>query len=198
MVAIRGGTPDMSALDRISAGTVTWDGIDFVNLDLTGASSGIDKAAALTTLLKDARLPVEVKFIDGRFFAFHHWLPSRTPAFENADAFGLNAEDAETPIGPFVRPREQALNVTSDITRVRGFFGDSLNDIRQSLQTLVSGLDIGSQIWLNDFLVAIESVPGTRVTSLAVQSNDADIAGVTPPLDTLWTLPPINIELNVV
>ena len=53
-VGIVSGIPDEGDLDAVTAGTVTWDGVDYTGLDLSGGLTRAEKAAALTTLLAAA------------------------------------------------------------------------------------------------------------------------------------------------
>ena len=192
MTAIVGGTPDNTTLDTVTAGAITWAGTGYTALDLSSASDADAKAAALTTLLA-GRSGVSVVSIDGTYWAFYEWTPDMSPVFAAgtvADAFGLSADGgASTPAGPFLRTRNRALTVTLAVTRAAGFPADGLVQIRTAVTGRVAGYGLGETLWVNDVLVAAESVPGTRVTASTVTHDSATLAGeVIPPLDARWAL----------
>lgn len=203
-VAINGGVPDNSALDAISNGTVTWNGVDYTGLDLTSSATPALKAAALTTLLEGTlTLPatgVTIRYIDGRYVAIFSWFPTRSPMFGHAaveEAFGLDPDNSDYPVGPFIRPKNRDLTIVVDVTRRAGFPGDGLAQIRDNLAARVKAYDIGEEVWLNDLLCEVERVGGTRITAMTVQYDSADISGVAVPLDIIWSLPAANLTINI-
>ena len=201
MTAIRGGTPDDSALDAVSAGAITWAGNDYTGLDLSAANSDALKAAALTTLLA-GRSGVTVLSVDDIYWAFFEWRPDASPIFADgtvADAFGLSADGgAAYPAGPFLRTRSRALGVTLAVTRATGFPADGLAQIRAAVIARVDGYGIGETLWVNDILAAAEMVAGTRVTSSTVEYSGADLSGaVIPPLDARWSLALADLAVTV-
>ena len=62
---------------------------------------------------------------------------------------------------------------------------------------MVGVYSVGQQAWANDFVVAVENIAGTRVSSLTVQHNSTDASGVDVPLDALWSLPAAFVTINV-
>ena len=207
MVAIIGGPPAAAnAFTSMTAGRIVWAGVEFTGLDLSSTTTPAQRATALSTLLADADPAVTVRAIDGRFFAFYGWRPADPqPAFANgstgtdAATFGLDAASATAAPGPFARARERDLTITATIARRAAFPGDGIARIRTAINGVVDGYGIGEEAWINDFLVAIESVPGTRVASdgLTVQHEGNDVSGVAVPLDILWTLPPEQLTITV-
>ena len=207
MAAIIGGEPDNSSLDSESAGSITWNGTPFTGLDLRTATTPADKAEALTTLLAEgtpaAEPPVTVRAIDGLYFAFYGWTEGDAPTFGEvnngtvAADFGLLAADATAAPGPFARARDRALVVSVDVARQPGFPADGLARIRTAIEAVVEGYEIGQQAWLNDFLVAIESVGGTRASNLTVTHGGDAVSGVEIPLDSIWRLAPASITINI-
>ena len=200
MSAIRGGTPDNSALDSVTNGTVNWNGTDYTGLNLSAAGTGALKAAALTILLAGDAIPPTVAYIDGRYVCQFEWRPAVSPQFADGTVesdFGLNMTDATPAPGPFVRPHERALTVTVTVTRQPGFPADGLNAIRSAVTSRVAGYDVGEQLWSNDLLVASETIAGTRVTAISVQYNGVDVSGISPPLDIVWALPAANLTVTV-
>ena len=198
-VAIRGGTPDNTALNAVTDGTVTWNGTDYTGLDLSAASTSAAKAAALTTLLDGSG--VTVVFVDGAYVATFAWRPDVSPVFTSAtvDAFGLNvtATDAGYPMGPFIRARARALTVTVAVTRQTGFPADGIAQIRAALFAVVAAYETGEQLWNNDLLVAVERIGGSRVTSLTVQLDGVDVSGIAVPLDGVWSLDAADLTVTV-
>ena len=200
-VAIFGGAPDDRLLGMVSGGSIEWDGRQQGGLDLSGAATPEAKAAALTTLLDGQG--VVVSYIGSRYVAFFNWMPGENPEFGDvagstvATLFGLVEGAADYPLGPFVRTTEQALTVTADVTRRTGFPGDGLALLRQSLVDRVAEYGVGEEVWINDLLCALESVAGSRVTTVTAQHGLADVSGVSPPLNAIWTLPLANITVNL-
>ena len=158
------------------------------------------KAAALTALLAD--VGVSVAAVDGVYLATFGWRPARSPVFGDgtvADAFGLSpAGGASYPIGPFQRPRERELIVAVNVTRDAALFpGDGLSLIRSAVISRVGAYGLGEQLWLNDLLVVVEQIAGTRVTTMTVQHDSADVTGEDVPLDSRWTLPEANLTVTI-
>ena len=200
VVAINGGTPDNSALDAVTDGTVTWNGNTYTGLNLSAASTSAQKATALTTLLNADPIPPTISYIDGRYVAIFNWSPTKTPQFGTAtveDAFGLDPDAATYPPGPFIRPKTRDLVVTATVTRHAGFPGDGLAQIRTALLNRVTQYAIGEQVWLNDLLCEAERVTGSRITAITVQYNSADVSGVDVPLDILWALTFANLTITI-
>ena len=52
MTVIRGGTPDDSALDTVTNGSIVWNGTQYDGLDLSSATDADAKAAALQALIR--------------------------------------------------------------------------------------------------------------------------------------------------
>ena len=199
MTAIRGATPDDTALDGVSSGTVNWNGTDYTGLDLSSASTQAAKATALTALLSSDPVPPTIAAIDGVYVAQFPWHPDRDPTFANNTVetdFGLNASAAEAAPGPFVRPHTRALDVSMTVTRGVGFPADGLTRIRSRVTDIVDGYGIGQAVWLNDLLSAAEGVPGTQVSAVSVQYQSTDVSGISPPLDSVWSLPSGNLTIT--
>ena len=199
-VGIVGGTPKETALNDVSDGTVTFGGTAYTGLDLSDASTPAAKAAALTALLAAAATPVTVISVDGIYVAVYGWHPDESPAFASGtvvDAFGFDPNSATAPTGPFIRPRTRALTVKVSVIRASGFPADGLNQMRQAITNRVNAYGIGEQLWANDLLVAIEAIAGTRVTTLTVQHASADVSGIDPPLDAVWTLAADDLTITI-
>ena len=199
MTGISGGTPDNTALDLISAGTISWNGTDYTGLDLTSSGTPALKAAALTTLLDMATPSVTISYLDGIYIAIFAWKPDSTPNFDDgttSTAFGFESAGSIYPTGPYVRPRERVLTIVMTVMRRDGFPADGLDRIRAAVESVTSSYDIGQEVWLNDYLSAVESVGGTRVTALTVQSDGTDVSGVATSFDTVWTLPSANLTIT--
>ena len=200
MSAIRGATPDNSALDLVNNGTINWAGVDYTGLDLSSASTSAQKAAALTTLLASAPIAPTIAYIVDRYVCQYEWRPGTQPLFADGTVetnFGLNVTDATSSPGPFVRTREQAVTITMTVARQTGFPGDGLSQLRQNVTAVVNSYPIGGTVWSNDILAAAEGVAGTRVTSIVVQFNSVDVSGIAPALDTVWTLPSANLTITI-
>ena len=207
MAAIIGGAPNTSALDSTNGGSISWNGAPFTGLDLRSATTPADKAEALTTLLAEgtppADPPVTIRAIDGLYLAFYGWTEGDAPTFaEVADGtvaadFGLLAASATPAPGPFARTRDRALVVSVDVARQPGFPADGLTRIRNAILDVANGYDIGQQAWLNDFLVAIERIPGTRASNLTATHGGEAVSGVAIPLDSIWRLAPASITINI-
>ena len=198
MTAIRGGVADEAALAQISNGTVTFGGVDYTGLDLTGTATSAARAAALTLLLVNAG--VVVSYIDGAYVAIYPWVPELTPDFAQAsteEAFGLDPAASSYPAGPFIRAREKALTVTMTLTRRPGFPADGLPRVRTNVLARVAEYEVGAELWANDLLCEAERVAGTRITALTVQHGGVAQSGVAQPLDNLWTLELGNLTINV-
>ena len=142
-----------------------------------------------------------IRAIDGIYLAMLAWHPDRSPTFADgavADAFGLSADGgASQPVGPFQRPRTRDLALTLAVTRQDGFPGDGLARIRDGVNAIVAGYGIGSQVWANDFVAAVEAIPGTRLTASTVQYDSADVSGVDVPLDIVWALAPGDLAITI-
>ena len=69
--------------------------------------------------------------------------------------------------------------------------------MRRAITAVVDAYDIGQQVWANDILRAAEGVNGTRVTAITVQYNTVDVSGISPPLDSIWTLPGANLAVTL-
>ena len=199
MTTIIGGTPDNTVLDSVTDGTVTWDGTDYTDLDLSSASTDAAKATAVTTLLDGTGVTIHA--IDSIYLATFPWRPDQSPTFSDGTvdvAFGLESANATYPAGPFTRPRSLALAVTVAVTRQADRFpGDGLAQIRDAINAVIAGYGIGEQLWSNDILAAIEDIAGTRVTALTVQANSADVSGEDVPLDRVWALSAANLVITV-
>ena len=89
----------------------------------------------------------------------------------------------------------RSLVVDAAITVRPGFPSDGLERMRTAVISRVAQYDIGEQVWSNDILSALETIPGTRVTALTVQEGSRDISGVDVPLDALWDLPLANFTI---
>ena len=142
-----------------------------------------------------------------------------------ATALGLDPDAATASPGPFVRPTERALDVSFTLTRRENFPGNGLELVRSSVLARVGGMDaiadrdlteaerdtirerlarigapdgyaIGEEVWANDILGAAESVPGTRVTMLMVQSDSTDVSGVAVSLENRWTLASSDLDIT--
>ena len=87
-----------------------------------------------------------------------------------------------------------------DAIEGRDLTNDERDAIRERLERVGApdGYAIGEQVWANDILGAAESVPGTRITSLMVQSDSADVSGVAVDLANLWTLASGDLAISVV
>ena len=197
-VGIVSGTPDEGDLDAVTAGTVTWDGVDYTGLDLSGGLTRAEKATALTTLL--AAAGVTVVAIDDRYVAIFEWVPTNTPNFEDGTtevAFGFDPASSSYPPGPFIRTRARELAVDLDVTRQPGFPADGLTQIRTNVTAIVDAYGVGEQVWSNDILRVAEGVQGTRVTTITVQYAGVDASGVAVPLDVLWSLPTANLTITI-
>ena len=145
MTAIRGGASDDAALALITAGTVTWNANPYAPLDLTGVTTGVARAAALTAALATTVIPsgVTVSFIAGRYVAIFGWNPDHQPMFAQAaveEAFGLDPAAAAYPAGPFVRPREVPLVVSFTLTTRPSFPADGLERVRAFVLARVGGI----------------------------------------------------------
>ena len=207
MAAIIGGEPNNNSLDAVNGGSISWNGVPFTGLDLRTATTPADKAEALTTLLAEgtppAEPPVTIRAIDGLYLAFYSWAEGDAPTFAEvsngtvAADFGLLAASATAAPGPFSRTRDRALVVSVDVARQPGFPADGLTRIRNAILDVANGYDIGQQAWLNDFLVAIESIPGTRASNLTATHEGEAVSGVAIPLDSIWRLAPAAITINI-
>ena len=200
MTGISGGAPDNTALDAITNGTVTWNDTDFTGLDLSAAGTPALKAAALTALLDMATPGVIVSYLDDRYIAIFAWDPDNSPNFDDGTtsaAFGFAPAASIYPTGPYVRPRSRELTIAMEVTRRGGFPADGLDRIRAAVSDVAAGYRIGQEVWLNDFLSAVEAVGGTRVTTLTVQSNGTDVSGAAVSFDTVWTLPSSNLTITI-
>ena len=200
MTAQRGGTPNNTNLDAVSNGTVTWNGTAYTGLDLRPANTGEAKAAALTALLAADQIPPVIAYVDDAYVAQYSWHPLERPAFGTAAVetdFALRPADVTASPGPFIRTRDRALTITVAVTRQAGFPADGTNDMRRAITAVVDAYDIGQQVWANDILRAAEGVNGTRVTAITVQYNTVDVSGLSPPLDSVWTLPGANLSVNL-
>ena len=198
MTAFRGAAPDDTALAAVTDGSVTWAGVDYTGLDLSSAASGADRAAALTALIDGS--DVAVGYIDGRYVAQFGWHPDRSPAFADGSvetAFGLAPSQTTGGNGPFVRTRQRPLTVTVAVTRMGAFPADGLTRIRNAVNIVIGGYDVGEQLWANDLLAAVESVGGTRVTSLTATFGSAAVSGAAVPADGIWTIPAGNLSVTV-
>lgn len=200
--AIRGGTPDDTALGGVSNGTVQFDGIDYMGLNLTGAATPAAKAAALGALVGPVEAVYDWPAGDGYYTVLVAYDPAQdAPAFDDGTvetAFGLDPDSATAVPGSFIRPRERELTVTADVTPDTALFpGDGLEQLRTAIYDQVAGYGIGQQLWANDVLSAMEAVPGTRVTSLTVQEGGRNASGADVPPDTLWKLPAANLNITV-
>ena len=197
ITAITGGAADDSALDAISNGSIEWDGTTYTGLDLSGAGTATAKAAALDSLLPAS---VSIRYIGGRYVAVYRWTPASTPGFDDgavATAFGLDPDGSEASPGPFVRPVSRSLTVELTATRQAVFPADGLDQIRAALLAVPTRYGLGEEVWLNDFLVAAESVLGTRVSVISVQADGADVSGVAAPLDNRWTLDIADVTITI-
>ena len=200
MSAIRAGDHNDTDLAAITDGTIYWNGTEYTGLDLSGLTTGAERAAALTTLLAADDVPPTITYIAGQYVAIFRWEPDTTPNFgenDDEDAFGFDPDSSEYPAGPFVRVREVELTIEFTVTRQAGFPADGLNQLREAVSRRVSEYDIGEQLWLNDILCAAEAIAGTRISALSVQANSADVSGVAVPLDQVWTLPAANLTITI-
>ena len=143
MVGIVGGTPDDSALDNVSNGSVTFGGTTYTGLDLTSAGTPAAKATALTMLIVGSG--VTVRSIDGLYVAMFGWHPSRSPMFGTGTVetdFGLAPDVSIYPPGPYIRPRERALTIALTVAQQTGFPADGLNQIRAAVNGVVASYGI--------------------------------------------------------
>ncbi len=196
MTAIRGGPPDSDDLAGMTAGSLSWDGTTYTGIDLSSASTGAARAAALTAAITSG--DVTIRWIGGRFVAVYEWQPDNTPVFGgDADAFGLDAASATASPGPFVRTRDVALAVAVSFTRTAGFPADGLQQVRRLMRDVVDAYAPGQTLWANDLLAVAQSVAGAQITSLTVTAGGADVSGQVADLDTVWTLAESDITATV-
>lgn len=200
MSAFSGGDPDESALARISAGDLSYDGVAYTALDLSGTTTPAERAAALAAKI-GALTGVNYFWpSDGYYVAMMEWQPGRSPAFSDdavTQAFGLDPDHVTAPPGPFIRPRERALSVTIDVTIDSLFPADGLQQIRELVSMRVLTYRIGETIWSNDIQALAETLPGTRVTSLRLLDGTRDVSGAEVPIDAVWTLDPTDLTINL-
>lgn len=197
MTAVIGGTPDNTALDAVTDGTVEFAGTAYTGLDLSSATTAAAKAAALTTLLDSAGVTVSV--IDDTYVAQFAWRPDTGQTFGDGTvetAFGLDPDAATDSVGPFLRPRDRALTVTIDVIRLSGFPADGLDLIRAAVRNRVTAYGLGATVYLNDLLAAAQGIAGAQVTSITVQHDSADVNGTVPPLDSHWTVGALTIDIT--
>ena len=133
-----------------------------------------------------------------RFVLAYPWLPDgdySTPTGNLAAAAGFrmastNAIIALQAPGAFVRPQARTITASATVTVVDGFPADGLSRIRKAVRDEAAKLGIGEKPWPQNFLKAIEGVPGTQVTEYEVLDgpSETDIADVTMPLDRLYSM----------
>ena len=155
----------------------------------------------MTTFLASDPAPVTVAAFDGGYLAVFGWHPDRTPVFGSGiveTAYGLNP-DARLGAVRSVHPSAGAASHghRRGDPRASGFPADGLDRIRAAVTAVVAFYGIGGQVWSNDLLAAVETIPGTRVTALTVQHDSADVSGVDPPLDALWTVAAADLTIVV-
>ena len=205
VTAIRGSTPNDSALQLISSGTISWDDIDYSGLDLTSTSSPAEKAAAVNALQTGGTPPIPIPLTlhhqDGVYVASYSWTPNKVLSFGTGStetAFGLIPTVATASPGPFIRPTMRDLTITIDVTRRDDFPSNGITLLRELITSVVNNYPIGSQVWANDILTISELVRGTRVMSHIVQYNNVDISGVAVPADVKWQIPSTNLTITVI
>ena len=204
MSAIRGAGPTDATLASMNNGSIVWNGSTYTGLNITGDSTGADRAASLTSLLASDTVPPTIAFIDGRYVAIFRWRPDRTPNFAVASsndgvaAFGFDPDDATYPAGPFLRPTSLDLTVSFTLTVRSGFPADGLTQVRQNVLERVVEYGIGQEVWAPDLSCEAERVPGTRITNFVVTANGQEVSGVAVPLTRLWRLQTNNLTITVV
>ena len=194
--------------------------------DWTGAADNAARAAAITDVLTGVTVAWTGHRFIAQYEWMPDDETAGFDSGALATALGLDPDAAAESPGPFVRPTARALDVAFTLTRRTAFPSDGLERIRSSLLARVGGIDaiadrdltddaradirtwldgigygvgyaIGEEVWINDILGAAERIPGTRITSLTVQSDSAAVSGVAVSLDNLWTLDVGDISITV-
>ena len=177
---------------------IGWQGVSHTISWANRDTGGDDFAAKIQAAINKGSSAVEkltrVSYLPDprqRFLLSYPWLPDGdyTPPTGNlAEKMQLDAGGVSAAPGAFARPTRRLLAVEATITAVDGFPADGLDRIKRAVRAEADGLGIGEKPWPQNFLQAMESVPGTQVTSYSVQDGPSDtaIADVTMPLDRLY------------
>ena len=200
-VAIRGRELEVAALSQIQARaraatteTLTWNGRVTGHIAFAADTDWEGVENAINHELVRLGVRVHHQFDPGYFVAIYKWKPGETPTFsDNATSrlLGLTPLAAVSPPGAFMRPETHPLTVTADVTRTGAFPADGLNLLRTALINQIDSYDVGDPVRHNDLLIAMESVPGTRVTNLMVAGDESNPPGV------VWSLSNANIRITV-
>lgn len=194
--AIIGGAADEDDLGMINNGTISFAGTEYTGLDLSSAATPAARAAALTALID----PITVHHDGTRYIAIFLYRPGTNQAFDAGDVatdFGLAPAVATAAPGPFVRPVERSLGVTLTVDARPQFPADGLDRIRDAIVVAVRSWGIGASAVREDLLVAAGSVPGTRISNLAMTSGSTTLGEADPvDLATFWQIEPSAIIIT--
>ena len=192
--AIRGGGYSLSQL--ASESNFTWLGTaDSITWGV-GTNTGAEYAADLTTAIQaGSGIPATLQGAVVGFepasgfvlsYPIYPDVDVTLPTQGVATRTGLAA--GELPPGLFLRPEKRDLSVTATVRVVDGFPADGLARMKRAVADEAERLGIGEKPWAQNFLRALESVPGTEVASYAVEDGSTAISGITMPLDRLYEL----------
>ena len=196
---------DLSAPLKLTSGTVE-------SYAARAATSGTAFASQLQTVLRTATDPKvltsSVYFHpDGYFQVLFPWFDGFDAEFrETGDSSArrflpqllkMAGDDFIPSPGPFIRTADSTLSVALEATITHQFPSGGLDAIRNGLINVVKEYEIGATPWQNDFLVAVESVRGVRVTSLTVREGLTDVASIVAPLNRRWQLGVGNLSITL-
>ena len=195
MTSFRGGAPDMLAtILAVADGSLTFGTETVAGIDLTAATSFDGAAEAISDALQaSATLPDFTVVYDGSRFVVLHGMAAALAVGSTTLAGNLGLDDGEASGLPFLRPRESALTLTVAVTRVAGYPADGLQRINAAVLSVSYG--IGADARENDFIRAVEGVPGSQVTAVTLTSARAAIADT--PADVRHTLAAASVTITL-
>ena len=204
MTAIYGGTHEtLVQLQARNNASITFSGEDFDGLDFTGAADLAAIADIIQTAVQanaDAKIAeTQVAYIGGSFVFVYRYQDNYSPEVTgtNAVQLGFSAALTTDSPGPFIRTRERDLTIDVAVSVQDGFPSNGRTQIIDAIKERVGQYGIGEQVWSNDILVVVESIAGTRVTTLTVEDDSVSVAISDVPLETIWTITDANLTVTL-
>lgn len=204
VAAIEGGAhSDLAAIKAVASGTFDWLGESVSGIDLSGATD-LANAASLAQAAIRAELPeasIQHQWgSNGRFVLSYPWRPDvnvALPTGTAAAAMGLAAGTRSA--GPFLRARARALTLAATVKAEAGFPADGLDMLRRAASATADALPNAVAPRLNQFIAALEDVPGAAVTALALtdKPSGTDATAAVVPLDGYYALSGADISITL-
>ena len=195
MTSFRGGAHDLLAtIIAVSDGSLTFRTKTATGIDLTAATTFDEAAKAISDALQASADLSDFNVVyDGERFVVLYGLGKELSVGSTTLGGNLGLDDGVASGFPFLRPRESTLTLTVAVTRVAGYPADGLERINAAVLAVNYG--IGENARRNDFIRAVEGIPGSHVTAVTLTSARATISDT--PADVRHTIYANNVTVTL-